>query len=84
MGQMKWIYQMVQDGTIVVFKQLYNNAVKYKLNSFIFESRSVDVMLAQAIIKVAAKAEKEYEDHIDEEAARQADAYYEWTQTIYE
>jgi hypothetical protein len=84
MGQMKWIYQMVQDGTIVVFKQLYNNAVKHNLDAFIFESRSIDVMFAKAVIDLAVKAEEEYEEHLDEEAARQADAYYEWSQTIYE
>ena len=74
MGQMKWIYQMVQDGTIVVFKQLYNNAVKYKLDSFIFESRSIDVILAKAVIDMAVKAEEEYDKHIDE----QAEAHGEW------
>ncbi len=73
MGQMKWIYQMVQDGTIVVFKQLYNNAVKYKLDSFIFESRSIDVMLAKAVIDMAVKAEEEYDKHIDDLAESQAE-----------
>jgi len=73
MGQMKWIYQMVQDGTIVVFKQLYNNAVKYKLDSFIFESKSIDVMLAKAVIERAVKAEEEYDKHIDDLAKSQTE-----------
>ena len=74
MGHMKWIYQMVEDGTIVVFKQLYNNAVKYNLDAFIFESRSIDVTFAKAIIDIAVKAEEEYDKHIDE----QAEAHGEW------
>ena len=73
MGQMKWIYQMVQDGTIVVFKHLYNNAVKHNLDSFIFESKSIDVMFAKAIIDLAIKAEKEYDQWIDEQAEAQAE-----------
>ena len=73
MGQMKWIYQMVQDGTIVVFKQLYNNAVKHNLDSFIFESRSVNVMTAKAVIAQAVKAEEDYDKHIDHLAESQAE-----------
>ena len=78
MGQMKWNYQMVQDGTIVVFKHLYNNAVKHNLDSFIFESKSIDVMFAKAVIDLAVKAEEEYDQWIDD----QAEAHAEWQAEI--
>ena len=74
MTHMKWINEMVQNGTIVVFKQLYNNAVKHNLDAFIFESRSINVMFAKAVIDLAVKAEEKYNKHIDE----QAEAHAEW------
>jgi len=65
MGHMKWIYEMVDNGTISVFKALYNNAVKYKLKAFIFDNQSFEVMRAKAIIDLAIIAEAEYDAHID-------------------
>ena len=73
MGHMKWIYEMVDNGTISVFKALHDNAVKYKLKAFIFEDQSFEVMRAKAIIELAAEAEKEYDRHVDSMAEEQAE-----------
>ena len=78
MGQMKWIYTMVQDGTSGVFKKLYENAVKYKLESFIFESKSFTTDRARAVIGAIEHAEAEYDQWIDD----QAEAYAEWQSEI--
>jgi hypothetical protein len=74
MGHMKWIYEMVDNGTISVFRALYDNAVKYKLKAFIFEDQSFDVMRAKAILELAVKAEKEYDAHIE--------AQFEWMDEV--
>lgn len=71
MGHMKWIYEMVQDGTISVYKMLYNNAVKHNLDSFIFESKSHSVSYAKGVIDLSVKAEKEYDKHIDKLAKQE-------------
>ena len=73
MGHIKWIYEMVDNGTISVFRALYNNAVKYKLNAFIFNSESFDTMRAKAILELAEEVEAEYDKHIDALAEEQAE-----------
>lgn len=76
MGHMKWIYEMVENGTISVFKALYNNAVKYKLKAFIFDNQSFEVMRAKAIIDLATIAEEEYDAHIDALADAEYDSQF--------
>ena len=78
MGHMKWIYSMIQDGTIDVYRLLYNNAVKYKLEEFIFESKVHSISYAYGVLAVAAKAEEEYDKHIDD----MAEAHAEWQAEI--
>ena len=73
MGHMKWIYEMVENGTISVFRALYNNAVKYKLKAFIFNNESFDTMRAKAILELAEEVEAEYDKHIDDLAEAQAE-----------
>lgn len=73
MRHSKWIYEMVDNGTISVFKALYNNAVKYKLKAFIFDNQSFDTMRAKAIIDLAIIAEAEYDEHIDDLAENHAE-----------
>ena len=75
---MKWIYSMVQDGTSCVFKKLYENAVKYNQDAFIFESKTFKIDRARAIMGYIEQAEKEYDQHIDD----MAEFYYEWQAEI--
>ena len=76
MAKMKWIYEMVQDCTLDVFKTLYNNALDNNLKSFIFDNREFDLTLAKAIINVGEQASVEYDQHIDQQALEQ---FKEWS-----
>ena len=76
MGHMKWIYSMIQDGTIDVYRLLYNNAVKYKLKEFIFESKVHSISYAWGVRAIAAKAEEEYDKYIDACADAEYDAQF--------
>lgn len=73
---MKWIYSMIQDGTIDVYRLLYNNAVKYKLKEFIFESKVHSISYAWGVLAIAAKAEEEYDKYIDACADAEYDAQF--------
>ena len=73
MGQMKWIYTMVQDGSYKVFKLMYETALKNNVNSFTFENREFSVIVAKHVCTLGDKAEKEYDEHIES----MADDYYE-------
>tara|TARA_R100000234_G_C4917386_1_gene142601 strand:+ start:125 stop:373 length:249 start_codon:yes stop_codon:yes gene_type:complete len=76
MAKMKWIYQMVQDGTFDVFKTLYNNALDNNLKSFIFDNREFDLLIAKAIIQVGEQATHEYDHHVDKQALEE---FKEWS-----
>ena len=76
MGHMKWISGMVQDGTISVYKMLYNNAVKHNLDSFIFESRTHSISYAKGVIDLSVKAEAEYDKYIDACADAEYDSQF--------
>ena len=68
MAKMKWIYQMVQDGTFDVFKTLYNNALDNNLKSFIFDNMEFDLLIAKAKIQVGEQETHEYDHHEDKQA----------------
>ena len=76
MGKMKWIYQMVQDGTFDVFKLIYNQAKSNNEKSFMFDSKEFDILLAQAIIQIGDKATIEYDQHIDQQSLKE---FKEWS-----
>lgn len=68
MAKMKWIYQMVQDGTFDVFKLNFKLAKDNNLKSFTFDGKEFDLLLAQAIIQVGNQATHEYDQHVDQQA----------------
>ena len=74
MGQMKWIYTMIENGSYKVFKLMYETAVKNNVDSFIFENEEFNVKTAKHICILGDKAQKEYDKHIDE----QAETYLDW------
>ena len=74
MGQMKWIYTMVQNGSYKVFKIMYTTAFKNNVDSFIFENRKFSTISAKHICTLGDKAQKEYDKHVDD----QAEAYLDW------
>ena len=76
MAKMKWIYQMVQDGTFDVFKLNYRYAKTNKEKAFIFDGQEFDILLAQAIIHVGDQATNEYDQHVDQQAIKE---FNEWS-----
>ena len=76
MGQMKWIYTMVENGSYRVFKLMYETAVKNNVDSFIFENEEFNVKTAKHICILGDKAEKEYDKYIESMADAEYDARY--------
>ena len=73
MGQMKWIYTMVQDGSYSIFKTMYETAFKNDVDSFTFENREFSTIIAKHICTLGDRAQKEYDEYTD----TMADAEYE-------
>ena len=71
MGKMKWIYQMVQDGTSEEFIKVYLQARAQDKQEFIFDSQVIDIQQGRSIMREIRKADKEYSQYID----RQAELY---------
>ena len=68
MGKMKWIYQMVQDGTSEDFIKVYLKARLQDKQEFIFDSQVIDIQQGRSIMREMRKADKEYNQYIDEQA----------------
>ena len=73
MGQMKWIYSLIQDNRTEEFKSAFDNAIDKKEYGFDFDGKFIDIIKAGSIIKVMEKGLKEYNKHLDAEAERQID-----------
>ena len=76
MGQMKWIYTMVQEGSYKVFKLMYETALKHNVDSFTFENREFNTIVAKHICTLGDKAQKEYDKYIDTIADAEYDSYH--------
>jgi hypothetical protein len=55
MGQMKWIYTMVQDGSYSVFKIMYEKARENKMKSFVWNSQEIDINFAYFVCEYIDK-----------------------------
>ena len=76
MGQMKWIYTMVQDGSYKVFKLMCETTLKNGGDSFTFENRKFSTIIAKHICTLGDKAQKDYDKHIDNMADSEYDSHY--------
>ena len=76
MGQMKWIYTMVQDGSYSIFKTMYETAFKNDVDSFTFENREFSTIIAKHICTLGDKAQKNYDEYIDIMADSEYDSRY--------
>ena len=76
MGQMKWIYTMVQDGSYSIFKTMYETAFKNDVDSFTFENREFSTIIAKHICTLGDKAQKNYDEYIDTMADSEYDSRY--------
>jgi hypothetical protein len=74
MGEMKRIYEMVQNGTSLAFIDAYkkviinNAAANNNVIGFTYDGVYYDLMKARAIISILKTAEKEYDMYIDRQA----------------
>lgn len=78
MGNMKWIYSMVMDGSYDRFKQLYIKCVLTDSTSFNFDSRTYVKSFAKSVVKYVEdnKLLHQYEEHMDITADAGYDAQY--------
>jgi len=68
MGQMKWIYGLIQDNKTDEFKEAFYNAIKNEKYGFDFDGKFIDIIKAGSIMKVMEKGLKEYNAHLDAQA----------------
>tara|TARA_R100000697_G_scaffold22085_1_gene29574 strand:+ start:43 stop:291 length:249 start_codon:yes stop_codon:yes gene_type:complete len=68
MGQMKRIYEMVQDGSADLFKDAYKLARLNNEIAFTFNYKTYDMATARAMLSLIAKAEDDYDDWVDSQA----------------
>ena len=80
MGQMKWIYTLIEDGRVDEFKLAYETALHKKLLVFEFDGKQIDIIKAGSIMKVMQKGLQEYNDHLDEMADRHEAEMMYWKQ----
>ena len=71
MGKMKWIYQMVQDGTSEQFMKTYLEAKLNNKEGFMFDSQYITILQGRSIVREMKKADKAYNRYIDDQAEYQ-------------
>ena len=64
MGQMKWIYTIVQNGMYQNFKKAFMNAVENNIDSFTFDNREFSLIRAKHICTLADKVSIEYDEYL--------------------
>ena len=75
---MKLIYEMVQNGTSQAFIDAYKQARINNVIGFTYDFIFYDIVKARAYVEVIKKAEKAYNEHIDD----MAEAHGEWMAEI--
>ena len=76
MGKMKWIYQMVQDGTAEDFIKAYLQARLKDKQEFMFDSQLISIQKGRSIMREIKKADTLYNDYIDAQAEMYDRKYY--------
>ena len=71
MGKMKWIYQMVQDGTSEYFMKTYLEAKLANKEGFMFDSQYITILKGRSIVREMKKVDQEYNRYIDRQAEYQ-------------
>ena len=65
MGQMKWVYSLIEDDRGNEFKLAYNTALSKKLLIFKFDNMNIDIIKAGAAIKIINDYNQNLEDQAD-------------------
>jgi len=70
MGQMKWIYSLIEDNRVEEFKAKYKECLDNKELGITFDGKFIDIIRVGAIVKEMEKGVKAYNKHLDEMADR--------------
>jgi hypothetical protein len=70
MGQMKWVYSLIEEDRGNEFKLAYNTALSKKLLIFKFDNMDIDIIKAGAAVKIINDYNKEYNKYLEEQADR--------------
>lgn len=74
MGHMKWIFNMVEDGSFKDFKKEYIKCVLTKKDTFNWKGMNVSKLYGKYVVKyVDDELQKKYDQYVDQ----QIDAYTE-------
>ena len=65
MGQMKWVYSLIEEDRGNEFKLAYNTALSKKLLIFKFDNMNIDIIKAGAAIKIINDYNQNLEDQAD-------------------
>tara|TARA_R110000823_G_scaffold313117_1_gene440413 strand:+ start:1787 stop:2032 length:246 start_codon:yes stop_codon:yes gene_type:complete len=78
MGNMKWIYSMVTDGSYDRFKQLYIKCVLTDSTSFNFSERTYVKSFAKSVVKYVDehKLLEKYDEHIEVMADKEYESQF--------
>jgi hypothetical protein len=69
MGQMKWVYSLIENGQEHEFKLAYETALIKKLLTFKFDNINIDIIKAGAAIKIINDYNKQLDNMADQEIA---------------
>ncbi len=70
MGQMKWVYSLIEEDRGNEFKLEFNTALSKKLVIFKFDNMDIDIIKAGAAVKIINDYNKEYNKYLEEQADR--------------
>lgn len=70
MGQMKWVYSLIEEDRGNEFKLAYTTALSKKLLIFKFDNMDIDIIKAGAAVKIINDHNKEYNKYLEEQADR--------------
>lgn len=82
MGQMKWIYSMIMDGSYDRFRQLYIKCVLTESTSFNFDGQTYVKSFAKSVVryvddnKLIEKHEQHMQAHLDRQQSYADDQSY--------
>mgnify|MGYP003143185758 FL=1 len=82
MGQMKWIYSMIMDGSYDRFRQLYIKCVLTDSTSFNFGGQTFVKSFAKSVVKyvddnnLVAKYEQHTTEHLEREESYAENKFY--------
>jgi|TARA_R110000782_G_scaffold263289_1_gene355855 hypothetical protein len=75
MGQMKWVYSLAQNGRLEEYMQVYYKNLGKNCAGFTYNGKFLTMVRAAAVLKLLKDADKQYQEHIDQQAEMLIDGY---------